>query len=566
MHASWILSRYATEMTKRAFIGKSPLSPTSADFPAQMTPGEFSAAFPSEGQYVEWKAGAGRRPIQEAIVAFSNADGGVVMIGVDDQGTAVGCPLDEGVEKDLWETIAQIESPGPVQIRGLRIGRAETTVVAVGTRRDGVAQTSNGRPLIRRGKQNLPLLGGELRRLMASRLPGDFERAPSRWVLGDADQELLVQFCRAVGIESDQDPADLAAALAQRGLAVSGDSAFTLTTAGALFLVAEAPAAFGKAHIEVLRFGDGPAYDRREVFGGTPSQQVQAAVDWIIAEIGFDLVVVHTVRHELARVPVGALREALANAVAHRDYQLSGSAVEVQLRPGEVTVISPGGFAGGVTSENLGEAHFARNRAVINALRAFDLAEDAGRGIDLIRHEMAAALRFQPTFEEAPSGWVRAVLPTEGPVTPEELAWTHEILGETELLPGDRRVLVEALRGAELTNSTVRSLLHVGVSPARNTLRRLCESGYLEVENGRGTARYRLAAAIPAPYGRPLSRNEMRAQVLNWAEEGPVTNSLVQSRFGVSRSQALTLLRGMAHDGLLAKIGAGRATSYQTID
>jgi len=51
-----------------------------------------------------------------------------------------------------------------------------------------------------------------------------------------------------------------------------------------------------------------------------------------------------------------------------------------------------------------------------------------------------------------------------------------------------------------------------------------------------------------------------------WADEGPVTNSLVQSRFGMSRSQALTLLRGMAHDGLLAKVGAGRATSYQLTD
>ena len=545
-------------MTKRAFI---------RDFPARMTQGEFGAAFPSEGQYVEWKAGAGRRPIQEAIVGFSNADGGVVMIGVDDRGAAVGCRLDEGVEKDLWEMIGQIESPGPVQVRGMRVGRAEITVVAVGPRRDGVAQTSNGRPLIRRGKQNLPLMGDELRQLLARRLPGDFEMAPSRWMLDDADRELLVQLCHAVGIESDQDPVDLAGALAQRGLAVPGDSACTLTNAGALFLVAEAPAAFGKSHIEVLRFREGsPEYDRREVFDGTPSEQVQASADWIIGEIGFDLVVLRTVRHELARLPVDALREVLANAVAHRDYQLTGSAVEVHLRPNEVTVISPGGFVGGVTSENLGEAHFARNKAVINALRAFGLAEDAGRGIDLIRHEMAAALRFEPAFEEAPTGWVRAVLPTDGPVTPEELAWTHEILGDAELLPPDRRVLVEALRGAELTNSTVRSLLHVGVSPARNTLHRLCESGYLEAERGGGATRYRLSTAVPAPFGRPLSREEMRAAILDWAGKGPVTNSLVQSRFGVSRSQALTLLRGLARDGLLAKSGAGRGSSYQSTD
>lgn len=106
-------------MTERAFIRTSPFPPSSADLPGHVTQKEFGAAFPSEGQYVEWKAGTGRRPIQEAIVAFSNADGGVVMIGIDDRGTVVGCSLDEGVEKDLWEIIGQIESPGPVQLRSM---------------------------------------------------------------------------------------------------------------------------------------------------------------------------------------------------------------------------------------------------------------------------------------------------------------------------------------------------------------------------------------------------------------------------------------------------------------
>lgn len=513
---------------------------------------------------MEWKAGTGRRPIQEAVVAFSNADGGVVMIGIDDRGAAVGCPLDDSLEKDLWETISQIESPGPVRISGMRVGEAEITAIAIGARRDDVAQTSNGRALIRRGKQNLPLLGRELRQLMSARLPGDFERAPSRWRLGDADEELLIQLCDALGIDAGQDAAGLAAALAQRGLATADGSAWALTNAGALFAIADAPTAFGKSCIEAFRYREeGGEYDRRVVFGGTPSQQVQAAVEWVIAEVGFDLVVVRAVRHELPRLPADALRETLANAVAHRDYQLSGSAVEVHLTPSEVTVVSPGGFAGGVTAANLGEAHFARNRAVINVLRAFGLAEDAGRGIGLICHEMAAALRFSPSFAEDPAGWVRVVLPTGGPVTPEELAWTHEIQGHAELLAGDRRVLVEALRGREFTNSAVRALLGVGVSPARNTLQRLCASGHLEEAGTGAGTRYRLSTSIPAPQGRPASRDEMRAMIMGWADDGPVTNSLVQSRLGVSRSQALTLLRGLVEDDLMAMSGAGRGAQYQ---
>ncbi|MCY3862779.1 MAG: putative DNA binding domain-containing protein [bacterium] len=531
--------------------------------PTRLTPEEFTEAFPGEGQHVEWKAGMGRRPIQEAIVAFSNAGGGILILGVDDRGCIVGCPLNEGLEKNLWEMVGQIESPGLVQISGMEVGRDRVTVVAVGQRYDGIAQTSNGRALVRRGKQNLPLLGRELRQLLNERLPGAFEASPSPWSIDDAAPELLGQLCLALGIDPSHSPAVLASALSQRGLAVAGDQTGILTFAGALYLVEAAQAAFGKCCIEVFRYGEGSReYDRREVFTGTPRQQVGDAVGWIIDEIGFDLMVVRTIRHELPRLPVDALREVLANAVAHRDYQLSGAAIEVHLMPRELVVVSPGGFAGGVTSDNIGEAHFARNPAVINVLRAFELAEDAGRGIDLVRYEMAAALRFEPRFEEAPEGWVRVVLPTVGPVTPEELAWTYEVGGEFEMHPGDRRVLAEALRGVELTNTAVRSMLDVGVSPARNTLQRLCEMGLLEHRGEGAGTRYRLASAVPAPRGRPLSREEMQAVVLGWGIDGPVTNSRVQEGFGVSRSVALGLLRNLVEQGRLVKSGTGRGAKY----
>ena len=54
--------------------------------------------------------------------------------------------------------------------------------------------------------------------------------------------------------------------------------------------------------------------------------------------------------------------------------------------------------------------------------------------------------------------------------------------------------------------------------------------------------------------------------ILGWAADGSVTNSLVQSRLGVTRSQALTLLRSLAEDGLITKNGAGRGARYQLAD
>ena len=66
-----------------------------------------------------------------------------------------------------------------------------------------------------------------------------------------------------------------------------------------------------------------------------------------------------TTRYELTRLTTKAIREAVANAVAHRDYQLSGSAVEINLTRRELTVTSPGRFIEPVTSQNLLHAHAA---------------------------------------------------------------------------------------------------------------------------------------------------------------------------------------------------------------
>ena len=120
-----------------------------------------------------------------------------------------------------------------------------------------------------------------------------------------------------------------------------------LTKAGALFLVPAAPSEFGKCFIEMFRFPEGATeYDHRSVFDGTPAQQVDAATRKIDEQLGFD------------------------------------------------------------TSANLRDAHAARNRRVIQALRAFNLAEDAGRGIRVILDEMAADLRSEPTFAEEIEGHV----------------------------------------------------------------------------------------------------------------------------------------------------------------
>ena len=73
------------------------------------------------------------------------------MIGVDDRGRPIGKSLDEGLEKRLWEIVNHVESPGSIEMSSLMVGQVEIAVVSIGRRHQGVAQTSDGTVLIRRG-------------------------------------------------------------------------------------------------------------------------------------------------------------------------------------------------------------------------------------------------------------------------------------------------------------------------------------------------------------------------------------------------------------------------------
>ena len=134
-------------------------------------------------------------------------------------------------------------------------------------------------------------------------------------------------------------------------------------------------------------------------------------------------------------------------------------------------------------------------------------------------------------------------LPIESPVAPEERAWVREQESHALLRAEDRRVLIEAARGVELTNSSVRALLDIDSTRARQSLQRLRDAGFLQqVGEGRGTC-YRIVPGIVPGIRRSaritLARTELRSIVLAMAADEPITNAIVRDRLGLSRNEAV---------------------------
>jgi ATP-dependent DNA helicase RecG len=519
---------------------------------------DFTAAFPTESEFLEFKQGLPEAKVQEAVVAFSNTSGGVILLGVAPDGGARGLTVDGELTARVHRAIGRARDPGRYEIFDLVVGDRSLLVIAVARRREGFSQTTDGRILVRRGAMNTALFGAALGELIAGRVLTRFETTPTIVTFSDADPGLLAGLAAAWGWPADRALSDR---LREQGL--MDPRSERLTVAGVLHLVAEPHLVLGKTYIEVFRYRDkDTAYDRRLSVTGPLSRQVTEATRLIVDELGSDLVVLGVRRYDLPRLPEGVLREAVANAVAHRVYENGRSAVRIEIRPDSVTITSPGPLPEPVTVANIRDQNAARNLSVISSLRRFRLAEDAGRGVDLMEDVMAANLLDPPEFtDDGASVSVRLHLSTT--VSPSERAWIQEVERRGEIRPLDRILLVHAARGVPLTNSYAREVLALDSVDARNALQRLRDAGLLSQSGERGGAAYYLAPDLSPPAGLRMNPAELGDVVLALAAEGPLTNQLVRERTGLDRARALALLTSLVEDGRLTRRGERRGAAYE---
>ena len=107
-------------------------------------------------------------------------------------------------------------------------------------------------------------------------------------------------------------------------------------------------------------------------------------------------------RQERTEYPVAAVREALVNAVAHRDYRLGGRRIEVRMFDDRMEITSPGGLPGYITVDNIIEEHFSRNPRLVASLYQWGYIEELGLGVDLMIDEMVRAGHPPPKFRDNP--------------------------------------------------------------------------------------------------------------------------------------------------------------------
>lgn len=534
---------------------------TAMDLQASYSARAFAQLIARESDTIERKTGVGVDPMQAALVAMSNGEGGVIFVGVRDDGEVIGRAHDQGADDKIHEAALSARDVGRYIISEVAVANRPVIAIQVRRREEGFAQTSDGRVLVRRGGRNVALYGADLANFIQRRALRRFELSDTGIVLDDADSGLLGEVCAAFAWSPAA--ADLRDRLVEQGLLTREG---TLTIAGALFLTDRLESLRqNKAIIEVRRYpNDGSDYDRRVEFAGPLHHQVRDATRFVVDELGNDVVVTGLYRHEVPRLPEVVVREAVANAVAHRSYEIHRTAILITLHPDRVTVSSPGGLPEPVTVATLRQAQAARNQDVIDVLRRFRLAEDAGRGIDVMEDTMRDALLDPPKFVDD-GQTVRVELSLRGPITPRERAWVSDLERRGALAPGDRLLLVHAARGEALTNRAARSILGVNEAEARRALRRLRDEGLFLQRGERGGATYALVDSLAPPAAYRMSRVELADLIVSEATHTALSNERVRELTGLDRRQALALLQVLVSEGRLRATGSRRGTRYVAV-
>lgn len=518
----------------------------------------------------------------EAVVCMANAQGGEIYLGVEDDGTVTGLHANHQHLDSLAALIANRTQPAitaiveSLLVNALLVARITVPKSAnpVATN-DGVLKRrrlqANGKP------ECVPYLPHEFSARLASFSLLDMSaKAIAGAKLTDFDpieRARLRQFIERFNGDRallELDDTQLDAAL---GLTVRTEHGYLPSLTGLLLLGHEASLrALVPTHEIAFQILDGEEVRFNE-FSRAP---LLRAFEWVETlfkplnterefQSGLFRVAVPKVDHR-------AFREAIANAITHRDYSLRG-AVHIRLTGDTLLISNPGGFIEGVTLNNLLTTEpRPRNPALADALKRIGLVERTGRGVDLIYRGMLRFGRHNPDFSQSDSHSVVLRLS----MAAADEAFLKIVLEEEarrgSLLPIDSLIILAALREQRRTSSEqLAEWLQKDISRVANSVESLVEAGLLQAHGaGRGRS-YTLSPRLyrllgkKAEYTRQagFDRLQQEQMVKNYVDQhGCITRREVIELCRLTGDQAYKLLKCLCKDGVIKKQGDRKASVY----
>ena len=514
------------------------------------------------------------KTIRESVVAFANAQGGNLVIGVADRSRTHAASVEGNAKfdiSDLQRSIYDGTAPNiTVDIEELM--EPEGRILLIRVPRSGqLHTTADGIVKVRIGKNSKSLTGTNLTNFISTRRGADHTAQIALGESLDAIDPAEINRMREIIRAEDVNPA-LNGLGDSELLEAMGLAEGQRVNIAAILLLGRKSAVVRHTpqhELTIARFRESSQYDFRRDIREPLLKTIDEVRRVIDSNVRLTTIEVEGFHHfEIPDMSWVVIRESVLNALVHRDYFLNGS-VQVFLHRDRVEISSPGGFIGDVSPENvLRHAPVRRNHLLADALQSIGLVNRMGLGVDRIFEDTLRAGKDFPRYE-SDIGTVKLTLPILIHRGFARFVAQSNVRDE-RLELDDLMIMRSLMTREELNRWSAAEMLQITESDAADRLASLNARGFLEVRGrGQGTA-YRLGPQfsdwerIETPIiDHDLGRETARKLVLQTiSERGSVTNTVVRQITGYERNQTVRFMRAMRDEGLVEVKGRGRGAHY----
>ena len=348
------------------------------------------------------------------LVAMANADGGVVAIGVEDDGTLTGIDnhkehLNELLRVPFDYCVPSVQvAPEFVEVTDAD-GLPNHIVLLHIQQSMQVHATTADDVFYRVGDKSKKLSFEQRMQLVYAKGEHYYEDAPvNNSTIADIDMQVLEDYLRQIGYNKGPEAYIRENDLLVRKEEYHGRSYEVLTGAAVLLFAANPQRFFQRARVRVIRyegteekFGTEMNVIKDEIFDGGILEMTNQALAFVKTQIKEHTYLGQDGRFvTVPQYPEFCWMELIVNAIAHRDYSILGTDIQVKVFDDHLTVESPGVLPGLVRPNNIRQMHFSRNPKIAQYMHAYKLVKEFGEGVDRMFREMAEVGNPAPVYQQ----------------------------------------------------------------------------------------------------------------------------------------------------------------------
>ncbi len=433
----------------------------------------------SESTTIEWKPSLSQaHDIIESITAFANTEGGRLFIGISKVGEIIGVQVGKGTIEDLVNRIAQHTDPKiQPKITVKKIEDKQIIIIEVKPSKDKLA-LADGRPYKRVGPSTRQMGKDEYEGLILEKHKTelDFDSQICKGAkIQDISREKIIAFIKKAKKERglNINPSAPISEILKRLKLIKDNK---ITNAAIVLFGKDPQDFFLQAELKAIRFRGydvtGEMIDFKTISADAITL-LEKAENFIFEHIPMKAWIESgkLQRQEKWLYPPDAIREALANALAHRDYRSTGR-VQVRIFDDRLEIWNPGILPQGLTIEKLKRKHdsMPRNPSIARAFFWVKYVEEVGTGTEKILKWCRKWGLPEPKYEEAGGSFV---------VTFGQSRFSDDYLASIKLNDRQQTAVGFVKQNKQISNNQYRELTKSSKNTATRDLNELVEKGIL---------------------------------------------------------------------------------------